>query len=100
MHVTSQWLISLLDYSENGGSKILLNTWNMYTNVHGVVSRKAGVFHDNRCRVDVFNPLQSGEIRPTRCNNCVFILRIGFTLHVSGDNLTHYQEYNAVYGHR
>jgi len=24
----------------------------------------------------------------------------GFTLHVSGDNLTHHQEYNAVYGHR
>ena len=40
-----------------------------------------------------------GEISPTRCNNCVFI-RNGFTLHVSGDNLTHHQEYNAVYGHR
>ena len=44
--------------------------------------------------------LYSGEISPTRCNNCVFILRNGFTLHVSGDNLTHHQEYNAVYGHR
>ena len=33
------------------------------------------------------------EISPTRCNNCVFILRNGFTLHVSGDNLTHHQEY-------
>ena len=43
--------------------------------------------------------LYSGEISPTRCNNCVFI-RNGFTLHVSGDNLTHHQEYNAVYGHR
>ena len=32
-------------------------------------------------------------ISPTRCNNCVFILRTGFTLHVSGDNLTHHQEY-------
>ena len=41
----------------------------------------------------------SGEISPTRCNNCVFI-RNGFTLHVSCDNLTHHQEYNAVYGHR
>ena len=29
----------------------------------------------------------------TRCNNCIFILRNGFTLHVSGDNLTHHQEY-------
>ena len=33
------------------------------------------------------------EISPTRCNNCVFILRNGFTLHVSRDNLTHHQEY-------
>ena len=41
--------------------------------------------------------LYSGEISPTRCNYCVFI-RNGFTLHVSGDNLTHQQEYNAVYG--
>ena len=29
----------------------------------------------------------------TRCNNCVFILSNGFTLHVSGDNLTHHHEY-------
>ena len=36
--------------------------------------------------------LSSSEISPTRCNNCVFILRNGFTLHVSGDNLTHHQE--------
>ena len=35
----------------------------------------------------------SSEISPTRCKNCVFILRNGFTLHVSGDNLTHHQEY-------
>ena len=28
-----------------------------------------------------------------------FFIRNGFTLHVSGDNLTHHQEYNAVYGH-
>ena len=35
----------------------------------------------------------SSEISPTRCNNCVFILRNGFALHVSGDNLTHHQEY-------
>ena len=35
----------------------------------------------------------SSEISPTRCNNCVFILRNGFTLHVLGDNLTHHQEY-------
>ena len=37
--------------------------------------------------------LYSSEISPTRCNNCVFILRNGFTLNVSGDNLTHHQEY-------
>ena len=37
--------------------------------------------------------LYSSEISPTRCNNCVFILRNGFTLHVSGDNLTDHQEY-------
>ena len=35
----------------------------------------------------------SSEISRTRCNNCVFILRNGFTLHVSGDNFTHHQEY-------
>ena len=33
------------------------------------------------------------EISPTRYNNCVFILPNVFTLHVSGDNLTHHQEY-------
>ena len=43
---------------------------------------------------------EGGEISPTRCNNCVFFIHNGFTLHVSGDNLTHHQEYNAVYGHR
>ena len=37
--------------------------------------------------------LYSSEISPTRYNNCVFILRNGFTLHVSGDSLTHHQEY-------
>ena len=37
--------------------------------------------------------LYSSEISPTRCNNCVFILRNGFTLNVSGDNLTHHQEH-------
>ena len=37
--------------------------------------------------------LYSSEINPTRSNNCVFILRNDFTLHVSGDNLTHHQEY-------
>ena len=37
--------------------------------------------------------LYSSEISPTRCNNCVLILRNGFTLHVSGDNLTHHREY-------
>ena len=37
--------------------------------------------------------LYSSEISPTRCNNCVFILRNGFTLHVSGENLAHHQEY-------
>ena len=37
--------------------------------------------------------LYSSGISPTRCNNCVFILRNGFTLHVLGDSLTHHQEY-------
>ena len=41
--------------------------------------------------------LHSSEISPTRCNNYVFILRNGFTLHVSGDNLTHHQEYTMLY---
>ena len=37
------------------------------------------------------------EISPTRCNNCVFILRNGFTLHVSGDNLTIYYLLFTIY---
>ena len=39
----------------------------------------------------------SSEISPKRCNNCVFILSNGFTLHVSGDNHTHHQEYIYIY---
>ena len=49
---------------------------------------------DARCNNDVH---LSGEINQTRCK-IAFILRYGFTLHVSGDNSTHHQEYNAVYG--
>ena len=41
----------------------------------------------------IITAASSSEISPTRCNNCVLILRNGFTLHVSGDNLTHHQEY-------
>ena len=33
----------------------------------------------------------------TRCNNCVYSSQC-FTLHDLGDNSTHHQEYNAVYG--
>ena len=40
----------------------------------------------------------NSEISPTRCNNCVYSSQWLFTLHVSGDNSTHHQEYNAVYG--
>ena len=36
----------------------------------------------------------NSEINPT----IAFILRNGFTLHVSDDSSTHHQEYNAVYG--
>ena len=46
---------------------------------------------ENNVKVTIM--LFSSEISPTRCNNCVFILRNGLTLHVSGDNLTHHQEY-------
>ena len=42
---------------------------------------------------DTIGNLNSSEISPTRCKNCLFILRNGFTLHVSGDDLTHHQEY-------
>ena len=41
--------------------------------------------------------LLDSEIIPTRCNNCVYSSQ-WFTLQVSGDNSTHHQEYNAVYG--
>ena len=30
---------------------------------------------------------------PTRCNNCGLFFANAFTLHVSGDNPTHHQEY-------
>ena len=33
------------------------------------------------------------KIIPTRCNNCGLFFANAFTLHVSGDNLTHHQEY-------
>jgi len=33
------------------------------------------------------------KIIPTRCNNCVLFFANAFTLHVSGDNLTHHQQY-------
>ena len=48
---------------------------------------------DDGCQKQTVIHWHSTEISPTRCNNCVFILRNGFTLHVSGDNLTHHQEY-------
>ena len=60
----------------------------------------AGEFNTKICRTTVSLifvvpsiMLYSSEISPTRCNNCVFVLRNGFTLEVSGDNLTHHQEY-------
>jgi len=65
-------------------------------------THNSSLSYNKRCYLIFVVPcimLYSGEISPTRCNNCVFI-RNGFTLHVSGDNLTHHQEYNAVYGHR
>ena len=37
------------------------------------------------------------EIIPTRCNNCVYSSQWLYS-NVSGDNSTHHQEYNAVYG--
>jgi len=37
--------------------------------------------------------LYSSEISPTKCNNCVLFFANAFTLHVSGDNPTHHQEY-------
>ena len=33
------------------------------------------------------------KIIPTRCNNCGLFFANAFTLHVSGDNPTHHQEY-------
>ena len=60
------------------------------TNVHiSVVMYSTGYYCQNSMKLE----FSGGEISPTRCNNCVFILRNGFTLHVLGDNLTHHQEY-------
>ena len=53
----------------------------------GFCAKENRIYERNR------KPRMSSKISPTRCNNCVFILRNGFTLHVSGDNLTHHQEY-------
>ena len=44
--------------------------------------------------------LYSSEISPTRCNNCVFILRNGFTIHVSVTISPIIRSTYAVYGHR
>ena len=51
-------------------------------------------FHFKELKINKY----TSEISTTRCNNCVFILRNGFTLHVSGDNLTHHQEYICCIG--
>ena len=55
--------------------------------------RRDGMGAELSWKVRFTSDLSSSEISPTRCNNCVFILRNGFTLHVSDDNLTHHQEY-------
>jgi len=52
--------------------------------------KKQGI---KNCIIRILKKVYSSEISPTRCNICVFILCNGFTLHVSGDNLTHHQEY-------
>ena len=44
--------------------------------------------------------LYSSEISPTRCNNCVFILRNGFTLHDRVTISPIIRSTYAVYGHR
>ena len=46
-----------------------------------------------RSKIRVTDYENISEISTTRCNNCVFILHNGFTLHVSGGSLTHDQEY-------
>ena len=71
-------------------------------NVAGVLAECRTLLLSNRKRATTLIfvvpcIMLNSEIIPTRCNNCVFILRNGFTLHVSGDNSTHHQEYNAVY---
>ena len=59
----------------------LLAGWNGKTSTHNLIFVVPSIM------------LYSSEMSPTRRNNWFFILRNGFTLHVSGDNLTHHQEY-------
>ena len=61
-----------------------------WTSLYRVIHKS---LRDFRTRLRNNQDRYSSERSPTRCNNCVFILLNGFTLHVSGDNLTHDQEY-------
>ena len=74
----------------------LLRNWKHKADVGIVLKRNLCIntllFADDQVIIQDSEDKYSSEISPTRCNNCVFF-RNGFTLHVSGDNLTHHQEY-------
>ena len=83
----------LLSYRQCGwGYKIEidLNRWDEWTWTFIHVAQDRDTW---RALLTTVINIRVVKISPTRCNNCVFILRNGFTLHVSGDNLTHHQEY-------
>ena len=89
------FLPHIILYSE----AIILNFSSLFcSNIQGCINSGRRFARLTKCckvvpNIWVFSMEYSSEISPTRCNNSVFILRNGFTLHVSGDNLTHHQEY-------
>ena len=86
-------LLNRAKTNDSAGRRTCVGKQRTYLDGHGSTHRK----HAFKLLIFVVPSimLYSSEISPTRCNNCVFILRNGFTLHVSIIRSTY-----AVYGHR
>jgi len=66
--------------------KAIVSFVHLYTNY-------AGMINLNQFKGFAVSNAFVVKIIPTRCNNCVLFFANAFTLHVSGDNPTHHQEY-------
>ena len=66
--------------------ELVINTLPSYTSILNIAVGNT-IYNYGKMNLIFVVPsimLYSSEISPTRCNNCVFILRNGFTLHVFG----------------